>query len=87
MGLIRMLFELILFYYVIKFIAKLFLPIVVKKVVKKAEENFQQQYQNQQQNQTNYKQKDGVIFDDSKVNKTKKSNNTVGEYVDFEEIE
>jgi hypothetical protein len=87
MGFIKMIIELMLFYYVIKFLAKLFLPIVVKKVVKKANENFQQQYQNQQPKQSNYKQKDGVILDDSKVEKVVKTNSKVGEYVDFEEIE
>ena len=39
------------------------------------------------QKQNNYKQKDGVILDDSKVEKKPQTNNKVGEYVDFEEIE
>lgn len=86
MGFIRMIIELILFYYVLKLLARLFLPIVAKKVVEKVNNDFEKQFQNQQ-NQSNYKQKDGVILDDSKVEKKPKTNDKVGEYVDFEEIE
>ena len=46
-GFIETLFYILMFYYVFKFLARLFLPYMVKKVVEKAGQNFQEQYQNQ----------------------------------------
>lgn len=75
-----------LFYYVIKFLARLFLPIVVKKVVEKAGQNFQQHYQSN----TSYHQKnsntDEIIHDATKSTKPRETKK-VGEYVDYEEID
>ena len=81
-GFIETLCYIIFFYYIFKFLARLFLPYMVKKVVEKAGQNFQQHYQNQQ-NQTNTQDSDPVNPTDSKPRENKK----VGEYVDFEEIE
>lgn len=80
-GFVKMIFSLIIFYYVVKFLAKLFLPILVKKAVEKAGEKFQQ---NQNYN-TNQNNQDEVIVNtkSDKPRETKK----VGEYVDFEEID
>lgn len=83
-GLIKTLFYIFAFYYVFKFLARLFLPIVVKKVVEKASQNFQQQYQtNQNQNTSN---NDEIIYDTAKTTKPRETKK-VGEYVDYEEIE
>lgn len=84
-GLLKAIFYILLFYYVIKFLARLFLPVIAKKVVEKASQQFQQQqqnyqYQNQQnaQNQTNEGQGSTAKPKEKKI---------VGDYVDFEEIE
>lgn len=76
-GLLKAIIYILAFYYIIKFLARLFLPVLAKKVVEKASQQFQQQqenYQNQNttQNQTAQKPKEKKI---------------VGDYVDFEEIE
>ena len=81
-GFIETLFYILFFYYVFKFLARLFLPYMVKKVVEKAGQNFQQQHQNQQ-NQSNTQDFNPGNPTDSKLRENKK----VGEYVDFEEIE
>ena len=81
-GLIEMIFEIIIFYYVVKFLMRLFLPIVVKKVVDKAGQNFQQQYQQYQNQQPNQAQ----AADTTKATKPRETKK-VGEYVDFEEID
>lgn len=81
-GFIQTLFYILFFYYVLKFLARLFLPYMVKKVVEKAGQNFQQQHQNQQ-NQSNTQDFNPGNPTDSKPRENKK----VGEYVDFEEIE
>lgn len=81
-GFIETLFYILMFYYVIKFLARLFLPYMVKKVVEKAGQNFQQNYQNQQ-NPNTTQDSNPLNSTDSKPRENKK----VGEYVDFEEIE
>ena len=81
-GFFKTLIYIVGFYYVFRFLAKLFLPILLKKAVQKAGENFQKQ---QQQYQNTSTEKD-IIYDKStsaKPRETKK----VGEYVDYEEIE
>ncbi len=90
-GLIKVIVFMIVGYYAVKFLARIFFPIVVRKVVSKAEESFKQQYQSNQQNYANTSQqkrsfKDEIIFDTAKSNNPK-STKKVGEYVDYEEIE
>ena len=86
-GIIKTLFYMIAFYYIFRFLAKLFLPLLVKKVVQKAGENFQKQQQNAQDNSWKTTQsKDEVIYttpNSKKPRETKK----VGDYVDYEEID
>jgi hypothetical protein len=87
-GFIEMVFYIIAFYYIFKFLAKLFLPIVVKKVVEKAGQNFQQQQQQRSQ-QTTWKKtsnNDEVIIDTAN-SKNPRETKKVGDYVDYEEIE
>ncbi len=77
-GLLKILFYIILAYYAIKFLLRLFAPMIMQQVVKKAEQNFnqrQQSYQNTQQPYQNTTQQP--------VKEKKK----VGEYIDYEEIE
>lgn len=75
--LVRSLLTLFIIYYVIKFLARLFLPTIAKKVVEKAAQQFNEQNTNQQ----NAVNRDAVKQE--KPHETKK----VGEYVDFEEID
>lgn len=85
-GFIKALFYIMAFYYIFKFLARLFLPIVVKKVVEKAGQNFQQQYQSRSNSNQTTSNKDEIIYNttqNSKPRETKK----VGEYVDYEEID
>jgi len=86
-GFIKAIFYMIAFYYIFRFLAKLFLPIVVKKVVEKAGQNFQQQQQRSQQ--TNWKKtsnNDEIIIDTAN-SKNPRETKKVGDYVDYEEIE
>ena len=94
-GFVKTLFYMIMFYYVFKFLAKLFWPILVKKAVEKASENFQQQqqyaqqqYTQQQYSQNNrrYNNQDEIIVHTARSKNPKKTTK-VGEYVDYEEID
>ena len=78
-NLIKTLFWIVVIYYVVKFLARLFLPVLAKKVVEKAS----QQFQNQQQQYTNQTSNTNRASAPERPRETKK----VGEYVDFEEID
>ena len=77
----------LLVYYALKIILKFSKPYLMRYVAKKANERFGQAFGNDPFNAPNQKgNKDEVIIDNSKA-KAKTSKSTVGEYVDFEEIE
>ncbi|WP_241657590.1 DUF4834 domain-containing protein [Flavobacterium cerinum] len=78
-GFIKTLFWLILAYYVVKFLIKMFAPVLLQQVVKKAEQNFQQQQQ-----QYSQQQQQAYTAPKQEMPKEKKK---VGEYIDYEEIE
>ena len=84
-GTIKVIFYILIFFYVLKFLARIFLPVLVKKVVEKASQNFQQQYSNQQQH-TYQQSKDEVVIDTSNAKKSRETKK-VGDYVDYEEID
>lgn len=79
-GFVKTLLWILAFYYIFKFLARLFFPILVKKAVESAQEQFKQQYQNQNQS-TDFNSNTAPKSD--KPRETKK----VGEYIDYEEIE
>ncbi|MFC5684108.1 DUF4834 family protein [Flavobacterium sp. MAHUQ-51] len=88
-GFLRTLFIIISFYYIFRFLAKLFLPVVIKKVVEKASENMHQQQQRQYQYQDTWQRKnDGetIIYNTDNVKKPRETKK-VGDYVDYEEID
>ncbi|MEO8238260.1 MAG: DUF4834 family protein [Flavobacterium sp.] len=88
-GLIRAIFFMIAFYYIFKFLARIFLPVLVKKAVEKAGENFQRQQQYYSQNnseQRAYRNNDEIIIDSANAKKPRETKK-VGDYVDYEEID
>jgi hypothetical protein len=87
LGFIKTLFYIMAFYYILRFVVRLFFPFLVKKVVAKASENFQQQYQQPQGNSwktTN--NTDEIIIDTANAKKSRETKK-VGDYVDYEEID
>ncbi len=77
-NLIEDIFVILIIYYVIKFLARLFLPVLAKKVVEKAGEQFRQQQEQQQQtNSTPPTGKRDISHETKKV----------GDYIDYEEVE
>ncbi|MCB4797623.1 DUF4834 family protein [Neotamlana laminarinivorans] len=85
-GLVRTILIILLIYFGIKILSRLFTPFFLKFVAKKAEERFGGQFsQFQQQKKQNPKKEGEVTID--KMPKPKSSNKKVGEYVDFEEID
>ncbi len=86
-GFIKTIIYIVAIFYIVKFLARLFLPVLVKKVVQKAGENFQKQQQNAQDNSWERKpNNDEIIIDVSNAKKSRETKK-VGDYVDYEEIE
>lgn len=85
-GIIKTLFYMIAFYYIFRFLAKLFLPLLVKKAVEKAGQNFQQQQNPQDNSWQKAASKDEIIYNTVNVKKPRETKK-VGDYVDYEEID
>ena len=87
-NLFKTIMWIIAFYYIFKFLARIFLPVLVKKAVEKAGENFQRQQQYNQDNtwQKTYKNNDEIIIDTANAKKPRETKK-VGDYVDYEEID
>jgi len=85
-GIVRTLLIIILVYYGVKIITRIFAPLLLKYVVKKASQNFGGTYGEFQKQQYETKKKEGEVTID-KIPNIKTSNKDVGEYVDYEEID
>lgn len=90
MGLLRTILIILLVYFGFKILARLFAPLLVRFVAKKAEQRFGEQFggfKNPNQQRQEQKQKEGETVIDKMPNKNSTSNQEVGEYIDYEEIE
>ncbi|QSB29381.1 DUF4834 family protein [Flavobacterium circumlabens] len=87
-GLIKAICYIVAFYYIFKFLARIFLPVLVKKAVEKAGENFQRQQQYSQDNswQKTQRNNDEIIINTANA-KNPRETKKVGDYVDYEEID
>jgi hypothetical protein len=85
---LRIIIGIIAFYYIFKFLARIFLPVLVKKAVEKAGENFQRQQQYSQHNtwQKTRANNDEIIINTANA-KNPRETKKVGDYVDYEEID
>jgi hypothetical protein len=84
MGLLKTIFFIVLFYYGFKFLARLFAPFLVKKAAETMQKKAEQQFGGQQPKNS---VKEGETIIDKAPQNTKQSKNSVGDYVDFEEID
>ena len=85
MGFLRTVLIIMLIYYGIKILSRLFAPYLMRYMSKKMQERFGGQFQQQQQ--PNQRQKEGETVIDKIPQSPKSSDKKVGEYVDYEEIE
>ena len=84
MGLLRTIAILVIIYYAFKFFSRFIAPIFLKKVMKNVEKKMREQQQYQQPNDGKAKVGETVI--EKKPTNTKQSNNDVGDYVDYEDV-
>jgi hypothetical protein len=78
-GLIRTLIYIIGFYYLFKFLSRIFLPILLQKAANKMQENFNK-------HQNTYNQQNNQDFQTQKKENLKPTKQ-VGDYIDYEEVE
>lgn len=81
-GFIRTILIIMMIWYGVKILSRLFAPYLMRFVVKKAEQKF-----GQQQNRQKSQQKEGETTINKAPEQTKTSNKNVGEYVDYEDID
>ena len=79
-GLIKTLLILLLIYTLFKYIIRLFAPFIISSLVRKISRKFEQT----QSDSTQYDE--GEVSIDKSITKNK-SNNDLGDYVDYEEID
>ena len=85
-GFVRTILIIVLVWYGMKILSRIFAPLLMRYVAKKAEQKFGQQFGQAQQPQQS-KKKEGEISIDKAPRQSKTSNKDVGEYVDYEEID
>ena len=81
-GLLRTIGIILVVYYVLKVIGRFAAPIIIKKAASK----FEERVKNQQQS-SEPQSKVGETVIDKKPGSSKSSNDSVGEYVDYEEVD
>lgn len=84
MGLLKTIFLILIFWYAFKFLAKMFAPFLVKKMADTMQKKAEQQFGGQQPRNS---VKEGETIIDKAPTNNQQSKKTVGEYVDFEEID
>ena len=85
-GILRTLLIILLVYYGVKILKRIFAPLLLKYVAKKATERFGGNYNEFQKKQESKTKREGEVTID-KIPNIKTSNKNVGEYVDYEEID
>ena len=74
-------------YYSFRFLARIFVPLLLKRVVGNMQAKAKKQNQQKNQQTENSSTKEGETIIDKNPNSKTQGNNSVGEYVDFEEID
>tara|TARA_B100001057_G_C22060260_1_gene648045 strand:+ start:51 stop:332 length:282 start_codon:yes stop_codon:yes gene_type:complete len=87
MGLLRTVLIILIVYYAFRFLARIFGPLLVKRVLGRMQEKAQNRYNQYNKQSDNTPTKEGETIIDKKPGSKNESNSSVGEYVDFEEID
>lgn len=85
-GLVKTILIILLVWYGMKILTRLFAPAIMRFVAKKAEQRFGQQY-GAPNTKSKPKEKEGEISIDKMPNSKSSGNKEVGEYVEYEEID
>ncbi len=84
-GLLRIILYILVVYYVVKVLSRIFAPLFIRYMSKKMQERFGGQFQQQQPDRKRPNEGETVI--DKMPEQHQASNKKVGEYIDYEEID
>lgn len=87
MGFLKTILIVLLVYYALKLLAKWFAPRLFRYAAKKTEEHFKEKFEGFADQNRAAEEQVGDVIIEKKTKKKTSSSNTVGEYIDFEEIE
>ncbi len=87
MGLLRTLLIILLVYYGIRVLYRIFAPTMMRYASRKVQQQFHEKYKQQQNQSQQHTTKEGEISIDKKPPKKSNFGQKVGEYIDFEEID
>lgn len=82
---IRTILIIVIIYYALKFIGRIVFPMFFKRMMNNVEKKFNDQQSNNSTSERKVKEGETII--DKTPNQPSKSNNDVGEYVDYEDVE
>ncbi len=82
MGLLKTILIIIMIYYIIKIVSRLAFPHIMNRFMQKMEDKMRDQQGYQKQDETKIGE---TVIDKKPTNKS--SNDSVGEYVDYEEVD
>ena len=86
MTFLKVLFFILVFYYLLRLLGRWFAPRLFQYAVKKTEERFQQQYKGYQGSHES-EAPVGEVSISKKPGSRKKDQESLGEYIDYEEID
>lgn len=86
-GFLRTILIILLVYYGLKILIRLFGPYLIRYMSKKIQQRFGGQFQYHQQQTPNKPHNEGETVIDKMPKSNKTSNKNVGEYIDYEEID
>ena len=84
-GFLRTILIILLVYYAVKILTRMFAPYLVRYMSKKMQQRYGGQFQQYQEPRQQYNEGETII--DKMPEKDESSNKKVGEYIDYEEID
>ena len=87
MAFLRTLLIILLVYYGLKILIKMFAPKLMGYAVKKTEQHFKERFGEFSSAPREKRTKQGDVIIEKKPEEDKQSNDNVGEYIDFEEVD
>jgi len=87
MAFLKTILIILLGYYLLKILARLFAPKIINYAAKKTESHFKQAFEGFEQQANSYEEEERDVIINKKTTKKKGDSEKVGEYIDFEELD
>ena len=86
-GVLRTILIILLVYYGLRILYRIFAPVLMRYASKKVQQQFQEHYKKQRQQPHQHTPKEGEITIDKRPPRKPGNGEKVGEYIDFEELD